>query len=323
MLVPIPATHVAGNQKSRVLLEDAYMPRGMSRCVHHPQSPWRLTGQLDDLTVDQHAVHRDPGRYPARGVPMRCHRDLPALAQVRGAGNVVGVMMGQPDLAQATASTHEQLDRLVESRPVVGIGRSRIDDHQLAPADEIAIGMGRRRQGRGAQWRDEDARHDLVHSWPSILLERALDAALGSTGQARLQGAENPAYRRRNHPFTALPALQCLAGTDPPAIDQLATTGAKIEPRRRKAALTSDLDQVILGIEAHRMPCRGDEATGRYELDRGRIQHVAGLLGNISNQRCDACRVVGHSGQFTRPSAQPGRRLDTFRTCHVAPGAIE
>ena len=100
--------------------------------------------------------------------PQRCAE---ARAQGLGAAHVIRMMVGEQDGAQALATSALGLDPGDGALDLLGIRRRWLDEHDLARADQVHVGVRRRWQRRRAQ---------REHAQPALQLEGSVTMATAS-----------------------------------------------------------------------------------------------------------------------------------------------
>src|SRR5262245_32637805 len=89
---------------------------------------------------------------------------------MRHAADVIGVQMGDDDLAESPPLLHESGDHMVENGLLIGVRRAGIDDDHLISADQVTIGVSRGRKRGRAQRAEEYAVAELHPAFQMITL---------------------------------------------------------------------------------------------------------------------------------------------------------
>ena len=75
---------------------------------------------------------------------------------------MIMVMMGEKNTPKSITLRPTGVDMCLKHRPLVIIGRSRLDQEKLGSANQIGIGMSRRWQSRCSKGKERNIRSDLA-----------------------------------------------------------------------------------------------------------------------------------------------------------------
>jgi len=245
------------------------VPRRVPGGVQHFELERRLAGEAAALAVGELAVHLDPpGRQPRGGARVGAERHPERGAHRIGPGHVVGVVVGEPDLrhppAESLAGGREEPEQAADLLLVAAAG---IDQHRLPEAEQVGVGVGGRRQRRGAQ-RDRDRpRQELDPpqrpELPGAEIEQLRRGGFRTVRREHPQQVED---RRGDEALGALPAGDRRGGKDPLARLALRRQGCRLVILRPPGAEEEPVVEPA-GAERRGQPAAGEAQPRRVERE--------------------------------------------------------
>ena len=173
--------------------------------------------------------------------------------------DVVGMVVGEPDRPDAPALGLHRVERRQQALLFFRVRSGGIDQHQLFLPEQEGIGVGRGRQGGGAQRHQDD---------PGPQLDAAHGADVGffrieqpGARAARTHLLEHPQEVHdggRRHRFAGLPLGQRRLRLDPFAGDQLAFEDLRLEPD-----FGGPVEEEEAVVETHRPHRRRQPSAGK------------------------------------------------------------
>ena len=144
----------APEQRSTVRLPEAVVPSGVARGVDDAPALLEHPRENDLLPIVQRRIHDIVGKV-LRGERMCAAGDAETLLEMAHRAHVVGVVMGEPQLADPNPSRDQPVQDSVELSDRLVPRRGGIDDDTLVPgAEHITVGVGgggQCRRGEGHQ----------------------------------------------------------------------------------------------------------------------------------------------------------------------------
>ena len=207
------------------------MPGRVARGMQDADPQGMIAPQFHDIAVLQAALHGDAAfRQPRGGRRVRLNRHAVASAQRFRAGDMVLVVVREPDGAQLAAPpTALGIDDGAKALSFLVPRRAGIHHDQVATAQQEGIRVRRRRQRADRQRDDPDRRPELDRPGRvGFARLRAPQFAGAPLGAMVRQNPERGERGLREERFTALPAKQRFAGSDPLAGVQLARHHARL-----------------------------------------------------------------------------------------------
>src|SRR6266404_8420192 len=133
----------------------------VSLCVKRSKPPAGIALELYQLIIFNQPINRHRIADSIGGQSVSGHRNTEPGAKMRRAADMVRVEMGDNNFSHSPPFSNQPIDKLVELLLFFLVGRSRIDDDELVAADDVAVGVCSRRQGRRSYGEKKNARAKL------------------------------------------------------------------------------------------------------------------------------------------------------------------
>ena len=266
------------------------MSARVSLRVKRSKPPAGIALELYQLIIFNQSVNGHRIADSIGGQSVSRHRNTEPCAKMRSAADMIGVKMSDDNLSHSPPFSHQPIDKRVERLLLFFVGRSRIDDDELVAADDVAVGVSSRRQGRRSYREKKNARAKLDAPNRCPLRfgdcgERGLQFfdSIGVLGQR-----SNDVKRGRRQRYLAvLPLVKSIRRPDP-------LTGFKFARFDQRLLPIGHPGEKEPRVETARCESGRHPSAGRFEIRAGNFKVV--LIENL----LERFRSVGHRTPLCR-----------------------
>jgi len=265
--------HVAGDEVAGRFDLEAEVAAGVPGSVMHLEDERWSAVELDALPIVQPSVERNALRVETfAGERMTEHRHVERAPDDLDAADVIGMVVGEPDGADLAAEALFGHAQCGQQTLVLDLERrARIDEHAVPRAEQVGVGMCGRRQGRGGERQEHDARaHFDTRQRTEVSLGGVVQARRRPVGPDLGKDAQQMENRRRGDGAPLVESGEGGARRDPLALFALRRHDSRL------AVLGAPLEEEEAVVEARRRKRRGEPAAGEAQA-RG-VEGEAALL---------------------------------------------
>src|SRR6266705_2516598 len=133
----------------------------VSLCMKRSKPPAGIALELYQLIIFNQPVNRHRIADSICGQSVSGHRNAEPGAKMRRAADMIRVEMSDNHFSHSPPFSNQPIDKRVELLLLFFVRGSRINDDKLVTADDVAVGVCSRRQGRRSHREKTNARAKL------------------------------------------------------------------------------------------------------------------------------------------------------------------